>query len=229
MGKIQTIEKLFTFILVYSYLIIPFFFLFNKDKKNRALILVAIYGVLFFLFLQFYYDIPKDYRKIQQTVYTTLEFSFFASIFWITIKNSKVRNIILILWLLFTLYQVTYYFLSPLQKIDSVPVGIETILIFTFAFLYFQQYFKTNLTGNIYDYSSFWLVVGIVIYLGSSFFFNILVNHVTQKQIEEYWHFTYLPEIFKNVLFTLVASGLFFNKVEFTKMKSKDIPNLDMI
>jgi len=110
-----------------------------------------------------------------------------------------------------------------------VPIGIETIFLFFFAFLYLQQYFKKSLSKNIYEYSSFWLVAGIIIYLGSSFFFNILANHVTQAQFDNYWHYTYIPEIFKNILFALVIFGYFFKTENSANLKSKDIPNLDMI
>lgn len=184
---------------------------------------------MFFLFLHYYYDIPKDYRKIQQAAYTLLEFSFFTFIFWRVIENRRVRNIIAISSLIFITFHILYFLSSAEQKIDSVPIGIETIFLFFFAFLYLQQYFKKSLSKNIYEYSSFWLVAGIIIYLGSSFFFNILANHVTQAQFDNYWHYTYIPEIFKNILFALVIFGYFFKTENSANLKSKDIPNLDMI
>ena len=229
MDKIQIIEKLFSYSLLYSYLLIPILIVFNKQKKNRLTIALAIYGLVFFLFLYFYFDIPKEYRKIEQTIYTTLEYSFFAFIYFRIIDNVRIRRTIIICSVSFVLLQLVYYLIYPLQKIDSVPIGIETIFILFFTFLYFQEYFKTNLSDNIYQYSHFWLILGIIIFLGFSFFLNILANHISSEQFQKYWHFTYIPEIVKNLMFGLVISGLWVNKSKYSKMKNMDIPNLDMI
>lgn len=230
MDKIQIIEKLFKYILVYSFLLLPIALLFSRYKKNRLFTVLAVYGVVFFAFLTFYYDLPKSYRKLQQSTYTALEFSVFAFIIWHSVENKRIKNIIRTFSLLFIAFQVIYYFISkPERYIDSVPIAVETILLFVFAFLYFQQYFKYNLSLNIYEYASFWLVVGILIYLGSSFFFNILANHVTDEQMDSYWHFTYIPEILKNILYSLVIVGLPFKQIGSAKTKKLDVPNLDMI
>ncbi len=231
MDKIQIIEKLFTYILVYSYLVIPFSFLLSRSKKYSLFIILASYGLVFFFYLNFYYDIPKNYRKIQQTVYTLLEYSVFAAIIWYNLKNVILRKIIFSFSVLFLVFQITYYFVSKLQKIDSVPIGVETILIFVFSFFYFQQFLKYNTSKNIYEYPSFWLVVGILIYLGSAFFFNILANDVTEQQFDNYWHFTFIPEILKNILFAMVVLGYpsYLNELPNSKNKKTEIPNLDII
>lgn len=229
MVKIQTIEKLFKYLLEYSYLLLPFIFLFKKNKKESIFIGIALYGLIFFFLLHYYSSVPRSFRKLHQSCYTLFEFLFFALIYYNVIDSKNIKKWILVIATIFSLFQIIYYFISPLQKIDSVPVGIETIIILFFAFLYFQQLLIKNLTGNIYEYPSFWLVVGIIIYLGSSFFFNILVNHVNQKQIDEFWHYTYIPEILKNLLFALVLSEFLFNQNSNKSNIKKEIPNLDMI
>jgi hypothetical protein len=224
LDKIQVIEKLFSYILVYSYLLLPLFFLFCRAKKNPIVICLLVYGIIFYLFLNFYFDIPKSFRKIQQTVYTFLEYSFFAYLFWFYIKQIRLRKIILLLSFLFLCFQVFYFFESKLQRVDSIPVGIETILILTYTFIYFQQYFTDSTTTYVYNDPSFWIVVGILIYLGSSFFFNILANDLSQ----EYWYWTYIPEIIKNILFA-ISIIIISNKPRNSLPKSSSIPNLDMI
>lgn len=231
MEKIQNIEKLFTYILVYSYLLVPIAFLLSKSKKYSLFIILSFYGIIFFFYLNFYYDIPKSYRKIQQAVYTFMEYSVFATIIWYSLKNLTLRKTISIFSLLFLVFHLTYFFISKHQKIDSVPIGVETILIFVFSFFYFQQFLKYNVSKNIYEYPSFWLVVGILIYLGSAFFFNILANDVTEQQFDNYWHFTYIPEILKNILFAMVVLGYpsYSNELPNSKIKKTEIPNLDII
>lgn len=191
---------------------------------------MALYGLVFFCFLHYYYSFPKSFRKIQQALYTLLEFSFFSYIIWHSIQKKNLQKIVIYASTVFFCFHIIYFFTSKPQKLDSIPIGIETIIIFFLAFLYFQQFFKFNLSNNIYEYPSFWLIVGVLIYLGSSLFFNMLVNHISQEQFDRYWHYTYVPEILKNILFGFVIWGRFFKKVDVKKSQiPKNIPNLDMI
>lgn len=229
MDKIQIIEKLFTFILVHSYLLLPILFIFSKSKKSQAIIILALYGLIFYFLLQYFYDIPIKYRKIQQASYTFLEYSVFTYLFWYSIQNQKIRKFIVLSYFLFFAFHLCYYLFATIQKMDSVPIAVETIFMFIYAFLFFRQFFKFNLNLNIYEYSSFWLVVGILLYLGTSFFLNILYNHLTKEQIEQFWHYSYIPEIVKNILFALVILGKPFKTINPVKVKPVEIPNLDMI
>jgi hypothetical protein len=229
--KIQTIEKLFSYLLEYSYLLLlPTYFL-SKSRKQASIILIGIYGLVFFSLLHFHDDIPRSLRKPFQYVYTFLEYSTFAFIIWYYVRNKTVRKVIVISSILFVVFQLLHFLLTKRQKLDSVVIGVETILIFLFIFLYLRQFFKYNVTENIYEYPSFWLVVGILIYLGFGFFFNILVNYIPQQQFDNYWHFTYIPEIIKNILFGVVLLGYPSPRTEksFSKGKRVDIPNLDII
>jgi len=81
----------------------------------------------------------------------------------------------------------------------------------------------------IYNHYTFWIAVGIMIYLGGSFFFYILINSLTVSEIEKFGNMTYVAEIIKNLLF---AFSIFIYKrhpVNKVKNHSKKIPNLDMI
>lgn len=133
--------------------------------------------------------------------------------------------------ILFLVFLIVYNLVTKPQGMDSIPIGIETILIISYSFFYFQQFLKSSVTKNVYEFPSFWLVVGLLIYLGCNFFFNILANHVTQDQIDSYWHFTYIPEIIKNIIFSMVILGFpsYNNEEQESKKNKIDIPNLDMI
>jgi len=52
----------------------------------------------------------------------------------------------------------------------------------------------------------FWIVCGIIFYLGGSFFFNILANHLTQAVLSKYWFYSYSFDIIKNVLFAIAIT-----------------------
>ena len=90
----------------------------------------------------------------------------------------------------------------------------------------FLKYIKDTF---IYNHYTFWIAVGIMIYLGGSFFFYILINSLTPDEIEKFGNMTYVAEIIKNLLF---AFSIFIYKkhpVNKAHNHSKNIPNLDMI
>jgi hypothetical protein len=227
--KSKVIEKLFSYTLIYSFLLLPLLFIFRKTKRTTLTYILATYGLLFFLYLCFYYNIPKSFKKVGQSLYTLTEYSVFSFTIWYHIETKKFRKLIVGFSIGFLIFQFYYYLKFSRQVLDSIPIGIETILLLFFAFLYFRECLKYNLTFNIYEYQSFWLVVGILIYLGSSFFFNILANEVSSKQLENFWYYTYIPEIIKNLLFAVVVLGYPLKHTIQKNITASDIPKLDMI
>lgn len=230
MGKSKIIEKLFFDIVTYSYLLLPVAFFVSKSNKKAAVPLsIATYGLVFLVLLFFYDDIPKDIKKYYQSFYTFLEYAFFAFFFWYNVKNKKIRRIIVYLSIGFFIFQIIYVFGSQLSRLDSVPIGIETIVILAYIFYFFYE-FSQNLSANyVYNHYCFWISVGVLIYLGGSFFFYILINHLTDDQVTAFGNLTFLAEIIKNVLF---ATAIFiYSRYPFekTKNKSESIPFLDMI
>jgi hypothetical protein len=232
LDKIQIIEKLFKYILESSYLLLPLALLLSKQRRFLFFQLLAASGILTFLFLHYFYAIPITYRRVQLTAFTLVEYSLFAYIFWTFTNSKNSKKIIVVLSFVFAAFQIIFFVTgSKIKKLDSVPIAIETFLIFFYIILYFRQFFKNNVNKNVYEYPSFWIVVGILLYLGTGFFFNLLVNHVTEEQFKNYWHYTFIPEIFKNLIFASVILGYPSLKNEYSKPKNKseDIPNLDMI
>jgi hypothetical protein len=219
--------------LTYSYLLIPFTFLFSPRKRDKLFISIALYGLIFFFFITFYFDIPKVFKPFRQPLYTYLEYSFLTGIILFHLQEKRIKTLIKINSIAFLVFLIVYNILTKRQRIDSVPIGIETILIIIYSFFFFQQFLKSNISKNVYEYPSFWLVVGLLIYLGCNFFFNILFNHISNEQIESFWHLTYIPEIIKNFLFSMVILGLpsYNNELEnsINRNHKTDIPNLDMI
>ncbi len=112
---------------------------------------------------------------------------------------------------------------------DSIPIGIETILIFIYIFYFFYEFSRHVKNTFIYNHFIFWAAVGIMIYLGGSFFFYILINHLNQDEVDKFGNMTYVAEIIKNLLFAL--SIYMYKKYPVNKIThhQKKIPKLDMI
>lgn len=228
MDKIQTIEKLFFNIVTYSYLLLPLTFLITIIKTRKT-ILFFLYGTIFFLlnFFLYIFNTSNDLRKLYSSSYTFLEYLFFTWVLWKEIRNQKFRISMLILSALFSVFQAFYYFNSSLNHIDSVPVGIETILMLVYILFYFFQYFKETDSRYIYNEPCFWLAFGILIYLGGSFFFNILAGHLSEEEMRKYWYITYIAEVIKNILF--VIAMIIYAKPKETTEKSMPYLEPDLI
>jgi hypothetical protein len=168
-------------------------------------------------------------RKVHWSVYTFVEYNSFALVFWQSIISKKFRTFIVILSVCFISFQVMYFLTSTLSSkhvnLDSVAIGIETILIFVYSFYYLYQEFRNPNAPFIVMQPMFWIVCGIIFYLGGSFFFNILANHLSQEVLDDYWPYSYLFDIIKNILFA-VAVPLFARE---SGKKIKDhLPYLDI-
>ncbi len=228
MVKIQVIEKLFLYILTYSYLLLPLiFFLFRS--KRRIDLAVGIYGILFFVLLYAMDNeyIPKPYQPLYQTFYTFCEYSFFTYLLFQSITLKKFKIIIVLFTILFIVFLIYDYSTRQKSQLDSIPVGIETILIFIYISFFFYQNFKNTKEEYIYTQPSFWISIGMLIYLGGTFFFNILVNYLDQTQIEKYWFLTFIADTIKNLLFC-ISIIVYVRTPHKEKSLHKSVPYLDL-
>lgn len=193
------------------------------------MVLLALYGVLFFallfLYENFEANIPNNYF---QGVYTILEYSFFSYLFWINIHSKPFKKLIIIVSLLFFLYQFFYITSVKFERLDSISIGIETILVFIYIFYFFYEFSKNTKEFFIYNHYGFWLAVGIMIYLGGSFFFYILINYLDENEVDKFANLTYVADIIKNLLFAFSVYIYKKHPLNKTRNHSKKIPNLDM-
>ena len=231
MVKIQIIEALFYNILTYTYLFPPliFFLFWNKLKSERISHWVNAYAISFFLMVLFEESLTptKFSTRLYYQSFTFFEYLFFTVIFWLAIKNAIVRRVIIILSISFCLFQVIYFFVEKFKRIDSLPIGLETILVLIYIFYFFYEQIKEPKGRHLSENHFFWFATGVLIYLSGSFFINILANSMEQHQIAKYWFLTYIADMVKNVflaigLFILSRHSLGQEKVD------KRLPFLDM-
>jgi hypothetical protein len=167
-------------------------------------------------------------QKIKFPLYTLLEYSFFSILIFQQLKLKSLKLIIIVLSLCFLVFQFIYYFLPHRQKIDSVPIGFETILIFIFIFFFLYEEFKDVRGLPIYENYFFLISIGLFIYLGGCFFIYLLANTIDAKELDKYWFFTYVVEIIKNLLF--IFSILVYSKnPNKSNNSNQTLPNLDFM
>ncbi len=229
MEKSKVIEKLFTHIVIYSYLILPLLYLVTKTKKRDAKVL-AIYGIVFWVLLFFYQDIPKSIRKTAyQPVYTALEYLFFTALFYYNIANLKYRKLIIALSVSFITFQILYVFLFEKGRVDSIPIGVESILIFIYISLFFLENLKTPSGEYIYNNHCFWISVGLLFYLGGSFFINILANTFSDEEFTKYWYLNFIADTIKTIFFAVAFIFLVKRADDNKNKKAINVPYLDLI
>jgi len=208
----------------------------NKKVKGEFICYILLaYCILFFLlniFFDYYLDFltkNKDYRKAYYLLYTLFEYMSFTAILFFKIKNKSFKKSILLLSILFIAFQTIYYIKFHLKTLDSIPIGVETIIIFIYIIYYFNEKFRESNTNALYTNYIFWIIAGIMIYLGGSFFFNILANHLNSKQLDKYWALTFLTDIIKNIFITIAIFIYAAYPLRSTNNKSSSVPYLDMI
>lgn len=224
----------FVNILIFSYLLPFIFFLFLK-KEIRArieVVVIIVYSLTFFLLIKFQ-DILLNHKDLWNRVkdfffplYTFTELLFFSIIYWINIKTKAFRILSITISTLFVISQIIYYNNVNSERIDSIPVGLETLIMYIYIFYFFYNRFKNIDNQYIYNNYCFWVSIGIMIYLGGSFFLFILGNHISQEQNDKYWYFTFIVEIAKNILFA-ISLLVFAKQPNNTISKPKNTPYLD--
>ena len=218
-------------ILTYTYLLLPLsIIVFRKKSRDSNVLLLGAYGIIAFFFLFFFDDVPTitKYQKLYAFSYTLIEYLVFAALIFSNISSKGARKFIIISSISFFVFQSIYFWTAKLEKLDSVPIGIETILLFIFIFIFFYESFNNPKLQYIYNDYCFWIAVGILIYLGGAFFIYILANEIHQNEIDKYWDLTYVAEIIKNILFC-IAIYLYKPPLEKNLRNKSSIPNLDMI
>lgn len=175
--------------------------------------------------IYFDYGLPTGWVFYYMTIYTLTEYLFLAYFIYLAISNRKLRLIIITLSCCFIIFQFSFSLAQ--HRLDSISIGIETILLFIYIIFFFYDHSNTNRGGYIYNHPVFWLCVGILIYLGGSFFFNILINYMSDAEYNQYWHYTYFAEIIKNFLFLLALINSSKN-FRINNLKSTHVPFLDM-
>lgn len=133
--------------------------------------------------------------------FTFFEYTLFAYFLFIVITGAFFRKAIIVISCLYIVFLLIYYITAPVKGIDSIPIGIETILLLIFSFYFLYEQMNNTETLFIYHKYSFWIVLGIMMYLSGSFFIYIFANK--RHEAVEYWYFTNVFSILKNIFFSI--------------------------
>ncbi|HEX2608898.1 MAG TPA: hypothetical protein VHK91_16050 [Flavisolibacter sp.] len=201
----KTIEDLFYYLVFLSdfLIIVQVLFFSQKVKNKRILWLIAAYCCLNSLSNYTTTTATSTISYYSLAFFTIAEYLVFAYFYFTVIKSSLFRKLILIFSIIFSIVVIINYLQRYGQAIDSVPIGIETILILLYSFYYLYEQMNDLSDSFIYNRYHFWLAIGIMVYLGGSFFIYIFADTIDRTILNDYWFLTYAFYIIKNIFFLI--------------------------
>lgn len=204
-----SIENLFFNLLYFfdAFVVLQVLYLVVKKKKiDSQLWLLVVYCVSDSLCNRIvgYTSYQVDYYIYG--LFTLIEYTVFTLFILMNLEKRDFKRLIIYISLAFATFNVYHTISSNHRGLDSIPIGIETILIFLYCFYYL--YTQMSDLGDVFIYSKyqFWVIVGFMVYLGGSFFIYIFFNILDRKIVLEYWFLTYVFYIIKNILFAIGIS-----------------------
>lgn len=176
----------------------------QRLKEEKGIWVVTIYAGIFLASTLIYNLnlIPAYILKYYYSSLTAIEFFLFSYFVWLNVLNKTVKKIILWSSLIFLIFNILYTALAEV-KIDSIPIGVETIFILVFSSYFLYERISDPKTLFIYNDYRFWIVLAFMLYLSGAFFIYIFANQIPESELKRYWMFTYIFYIVKNILFAV--------------------------
>ena len=198
----KTIEDLFQFIIACSELlfIILFLVFYKRTKKELGLWFLGAYFIADIGLNYAILHAPTNWDRILFTLYTLVEYSFFASFLWCHIKSKALKKGIVVSMVAFAVFTFIYFSSVKYISIDTVPIGVETILILLFSFYYLYEQMNDPSSLFIYNKYPFWIIAGMMLYLAGSLFIYIFAYQVDPGVLHQYWLLTNVVTIIRNIL-----------------------------
>lgn len=145
----------------------------------------------------------KGIKSFFYSSITLFEYLLFSGVLFLIIKNDFFKKAIIILSPLFVIFLSIYTIKAPFVRIDSIPIGVETILILLYSFYFLYEEMNNTNVLFLYNKYQFWVVIGFMLYLSGCFFMYIFANQLPQEMVNEYWFIIDIFLILKNVLFSI--------------------------
>jgi hypothetical protein len=205
LAKTKTIENLFAYTDIFSNFlpIILFFVFLKKVKHDVGIRIIIIYAFANFV-INYWITLTSTANTFLYESFTLIEYILFVGYVYTQVKSKTTKSLIIIVSTAFTIFFFVYSFLAKAVKgIDSIPIGVETIIILGFAFYYLYERMNDTTTLFIYNTNTFWIILGIVLYLAGSFFIYIFASSLRNSDINKYWFITNIFSILKNIFFCI--------------------------
>lgn len=169
-----------------------------------------------------------QFRHYIYSLFILVEFLFFAAFIWINIKRKAIKLILFIISVAYSLFLIIYTLKTQIAILDSISIGIESIVILIFSFYFLYELMNEHKTSFFYTDYRFWIVLGFIVYLSGSFFVYIFAEQLDPAEWKKFRFLTWVFYIIKAILFT-VSIFVYNRHSKQNTFKDKTIPYLDLI
>lgn len=187
--------------------VVPLFAIFLIKQKNTAFITLAFY--LFYSLISDLFLSKLSIRYLNSELYSFRVFTFveyFSIIYILTTQLESVllKKIIKNISICFVFFLLFDFFNSPLNEFDSIPTGIESLLILgTSILLLYEKVIKTN---NYFS-SFVWISIGLILFFAGTFFLFILSQN-NYSNLEFNITYGYIVAVFKILMYLFIFIGI---------------------
>ena len=170
----------------------------------------------------------KRFRRLLINLFTFIEFISLSLFIWINLTTKLSRTILAVLSFLFIGFLIYFNFTSHFKRIDSIPIGIESIIIISFSFYFLYERTKSLSTRFIYNDYRFWIIIGMIIYLAGSFFIYLYGEQLDPSAWKKFRYITLIFFIIRTIFFAIGILIFVKTPEEKPKLINKNIPFLDI-
>ncbi len=118
-------------------------------------------------------------------------------------QKKLIKQVLLVTSILFYIFFTIYTLTVKVNELDSVSIGIETIIILIFSFYSFYEMLNDPKVTFINNDYRFWIIIGMVVYLAGTFFIYIYADTVTIRELAKFLFLTYVFYIIKDIFFVI--------------------------
>jgi len=169
-----------------------------------------------------------QFRRFLINSFTFIEFFFLAAFIGLNLENKKSKFLLLFFSFAFTAFLVYFNVTSRFTRIDSIPIGIESLIIISFSFYFLYERVKNPSITFIYNDYRFWIIIGMIIYLAGSFFIYIYGEQLEKEAWKKFRYLTLLFYIIRALFFSIGIIVFAKRPVIKNKQLNKTIPYLDI-
>jgi hypothetical protein len=180
------------------------FILKKYELSLKIICFYTIYGIISDLILsklsiKYFGTEIYSYR-----LFTIIEFVSLSLFIYFSIETLKFRKIILLTFILFFVGIIIDFFTSSLSQFDSLPSGLESLLILSSALLLLYEK-VLNETTSIKNNSPIIITSGLIIFFSGTFFLFILSqkNYKETNFSNSYGYLVAFFNIIKNIFIIL--------------------------
>jgi hypothetical protein len=98
-------------------------------------------------------------------------------IFYLILKTEIAKKVLIALAILFIGVSIFDLTQTKAESFDSLPAVLECLILIAYSIFYFYEQLTDTMSLFLYTTSTFWLVVGIILFFSGSFFIFIYAQN----------------------------------------------------